>query len=60
MRRPQLAWSHLLYPSIVAIIALLTGCAAGMSRLKTGLNGKPGVIAMPDLFRMSKAKAIRR
>jgi beta-lactam-binding protein with PASTA domain len=58
MRRPQLAWSHLLYPSIVAIIALLTGCAAGMSRLKTGLDGKPGVISMPDVFRMSKAKAI--
>lgn len=29
-----------------------------MSRLKSGLTGKPGIMSMPDLFRMSKAKAI--
>lgn len=46
------------FRSIVVVIPVLTGCAAGMSRLKSGLNGKPGVIAMPDLFRMSKAKAV--
>ena len=57
-RRRRAARTRLLCPTMVAIIPLVTGCAAGMSRLKTGLNAKPGVIAMPDLFRMSKTKAV--
>lgn len=45
---------------LAAVVATssLTGCAAGMSRLKSSVNGQPGTISMPDLFRMSKAKAI--
>lgn len=42
--------------ALAMVIPTINGCAAGMSRLKTGLNGKPGIIAMPDLFRMSKAR----
>lgn len=45
--------------SLALVVAtLMPGCAAGMSRLKSGISGKPGMMSMPDLFRMSKAKAI--
>ena len=45
--------------SLALVVAtLVPGCAAGMSRLKSGISGKPGMMSMPDLFRMSKAKAI--
>lgn len=40
------------------MLSLSTGCAAGLSRVKSGLNGTPGVISMPDLFKMSRAKAL--
>ena len=42
----------------IAVAAALPGCAAATSRLKSTVRGKPGMMSMPDLFRMSKAKAI--
>ena len=44
--------------SVVLASAGLPGCAASMSRLQTGITGQPGTMSMPDLFRMSKTKAV--
>lgn len=44
--------------TLAVVNAPLGGCAAGMSRLKSGISSKPGMMSMPDLFGMAKAKAI--
>lgn len=43
---------------VAALSAGGTGCAAGMSRLKSGIAGTPGSMSMPNLLRMSKAEAL--
>ncbi len=56
-RRLALGPGALLLALVVAGPAF-TGCAAATARLKSTVSGQPGMIAMPNLFRMSKAKAL--
>jgi beta-lactam-binding protein with PASTA domain len=44
--------------SVVLVSSLFGGCAAGLARVKSGVSGKPGMMTMPDVFKMTKAKAI--